>query len=82
MTDFPLQGVTEACATFIPGDNAKVFISGGFLDPDDILISDKFYMYNMNEGIYYTITPGKKLAGHSCVGARNSLGEGVSEAEF
>ena len=43
------------CATFIPGDNAKVYISGGYQDSTKTLITNKIYAYDFSIDDYELI---------------------------
>ena len=64
------------CATFIPGDNGKVYISGGYQDSTKTLITNKIYAYDFSNDDYELIgeTPETPLGDHACTGLLNHQG--------
>ena len=64
------------CATFIPGDNAKVYISGGYQDSTKTLITNKIYAYDFSNDDYELTgeTPETPLGDHACTGLLNHQG--------
>ena len=64
------------CATFIPGDNGKVYISGGYQDSTKTLITNKIYAYDFSIDDYELIgeTPDTPLGDHACTGLLNDQG--------
>ena len=76
------------CATFVPGHNNKVYISGGYQDvvasgyglPS--AITDKIYAYNFETDDYDLIgnTPETPLAYHGCIGITNNQNQKVKSS--
>ena len=62
------------CATFIPDEHDKVYISGGYQDMIPATMTDKIYAYDFLSDNYELIgnTPETPVASHGCVGIRNS----------
>ena len=66
------------CATFIPGDNEKVYIIGGYQDALKTLITNKMYVYDLSNDDYELIgESAMPLANHGCVGLRNEQNQKV-----
>ena len=70
------------CATFVPGHNNKVYISGGYQDVVASTITDKIYAYDFEADEYELIgnTPETPLAYHGCVGITNSENQKVKSS--
>ena len=68
------------CATFIPDENDKVYISGGYQDIIPATMTDKIYAYDFLTDDYELIgnTPETPVASHGCVGIRNSQNQKVN----
>ena len=72
------------CATFIPDEHGKVYISGGYQDLIPATMTDKIYAYDFETDVYELIgnTPETPVASHGCVGIKNSQNQKVQSSSF
>ena len=77
--DYPIP-MWGGCATFIPEEHDKVYISGGYQDMIPATMTDKIYAYDFLTDDYELIgnTPETPVASHGCVGIRNSQNQKVN----